>query len=254
MSFIVHVSPHSGIISAIKKNGSQHTTNAPVMIANVLAAFRSRFASSVSLRAFTLFCGFEMPPVGTNFAVVGCFCWCSLILLIWFGGGTGNGCCCINGCCAVASDNFVSIVWWLFVCISGDGGADNWFCTIVAADAGVKRLLLTTPNVVSFSWFSLSPFWCCCCCPEPTTCCETVSIISLDDDVGPCEKLHAQEKTRKKNWRWEMVCASTWKCTRDETQRTTNEAKLLRSRAILFVVCFRQLITHTLFCREIYQR
>lgn len=33
---------------AMMKNGSQHTTNAPVMMANVLAAFRSRFASSDS--------------------------------------------------------------------------------------------------------------------------------------------------------------------------------------------------------------
>lgn len=191
---MVHASPHSGSISAIRKNGSQHTTNAPVMMANVLAAFRSRFASSVSLRAFTLFCGFEMPPVGTNFAAAGCFC-CSLILLIWFGGGgVGNGCCCINGCWAVASDNFVSIVvWWLFVCISGDAGADNWFCTIVAADAGVNLLLPTMPSVVSFSWFSLSPFWCCC-CVEPTTCWDTVSMISLDDDVGPW-----MTKTKRKN-------------------------------------------------------
>jgi hypothetical protein len=32
-----------GNSTAITKNGIQHTTNAPVMIANVFAAFRSRF-------------------------------------------------------------------------------------------------------------------------------------------------------------------------------------------------------------------
>ncbi len=52
LSFIWHES-HKGNSKAIKKNGNQQTTNAPVMIANVLAALRSRFASNVSLRVLT---------------------------------------------------------------------------------------------------------------------------------------------------------------------------------------------------------
>ena len=45
---------HSGMTRAMTKKGSQHTTKAPVMMASVLAAFRSRFASRdsfFSLRA-----------------------------------------------------------------------------------------------------------------------------------------------------------------------------------------------------------
>lgn len=37
---------HKGVTSAITKKGSQHKINAPVTMANVLAAFFSRFASS----------------------------------------------------------------------------------------------------------------------------------------------------------------------------------------------------------------
>lgn len=37
---------HVGNSIAKMKNGSQQQTNAPVMIANVLAAFRSRFESA----------------------------------------------------------------------------------------------------------------------------------------------------------------------------------------------------------------
>ena len=43
----VHVG-HSGMSRAQTKNGSQQTTKAPVMMASVLAAFFSRFASKVS--------------------------------------------------------------------------------------------------------------------------------------------------------------------------------------------------------------
>lgn len=174
---------HNGIISAARKNGSQQTTNAPVIIASVLAAFRSRFASSVSLRALTLLCGFAMPPVGT------CFCCClSATLLIGF-------CDWLSGCWTVTVVMSVCLVvtcelftfpaqsvdgafaagfaWWWFV--FGDGGTEliaNWFWTEFAA------VSLVTPSVVSFSW-SFSRF------VAPTTCCDTVKMMSLDDDVGP---------------------------------------------------------------------
>lgn len=54
LSLSEQLSPQSGNSNAIRKNGSQHTTNAPVMIANVLAAFLSRLVSSVSFRVFEL--------------------------------------------------------------------------------------------------------------------------------------------------------------------------------------------------------
>lgn len=175
---------HSGIISAARKNGSQQTTNAPVIMANVLAAFRSRFASSVSLRAFTLLCGLAMPPVGTCFC-----CWLSATLLIgfcdWISGGwtvmVVMSVCLVVTCelftfAAQSVDGAVAavLVWWLFVC--GDGGTEliaNWFWTEFAA---VSRV---TPSVVSFSWCSFSRF------AAPTTCWDTVKMMSLDDDVGP---------------------------------------------------------------------
>lgn len=43
MGDIAHSSAQMGNSTAITKNGIQHTTNAPVMIASVFAAFRSRF-------------------------------------------------------------------------------------------------------------------------------------------------------------------------------------------------------------------
>jgi hypothetical protein len=43
MGDIGHSSAQMGNSTAITKNGIQHTTKAPVMIAKVLAAFRSRF-------------------------------------------------------------------------------------------------------------------------------------------------------------------------------------------------------------------
>lgn len=68
MSFIEHESPQSGKMSAIKKKGNQQMTNAPVIIASVLAAFRSRFASNVSLRDFD-FDG--RPPLDGTFLLIG---------------------------------------------------------------------------------------------------------------------------------------------------------------------------------------
>lgn len=43
MGDIAHSSAQMGNSTAITKNGIQHTTNAPVMIASVFAALRSRF-------------------------------------------------------------------------------------------------------------------------------------------------------------------------------------------------------------------
>lgn len=43
MGDILQPSAHTGNSTAITKKGIQQTTNAPVMMANVLAAFRSRF-------------------------------------------------------------------------------------------------------------------------------------------------------------------------------------------------------------------
>ena len=50
------------IISTVTKNGSQHTTKAPVMIARVFAAFFSLFASKVSFLVF----------FGCSFARISC--------------------------------------------------------------------------------------------------------------------------------------------------------------------------------------
>lgn len=43
---------HTACVRAARKNGSQHATNAPVMITRVLAALRSRFDSIVSRVCF----------------------------------------------------------------------------------------------------------------------------------------------------------------------------------------------------------
>lgn len=61
------------------KNGSQHTTNAPVMIANVLAALRSRFASSVSLRVRTCTCGFTAAAAAAGRADGAAWIWCRVV-------------------------------------------------------------------------------------------------------------------------------------------------------------------------------
>lgn len=60
---IGHSSAQMGNSTAITKNGIQHTTNAPVIMANVLAAFRSRF-ELVSLTAGVFFFNIE----GLDFA------------------------------------------------------------------------------------------------------------------------------------------------------------------------------------------
>lgn len=96
LSFIWHES-HKGNSKAIKKNGNQHTTNAPVMIANVLAAFRSRFASNVSLRVLTWAWGFKVLDEDGWWCCIGVDIW--LLFANWFG-------------------------WWWWIV-----GVDIWFCT-----------------------------------------------------------------------------------------------------------------------------
>lgn len=61
---------HKGNVIAITKNGSQQITKAPVIMANVLAAFRSRLASNVSLRLLTFFKEFATLPKGIVVLVV----------------------------------------------------------------------------------------------------------------------------------------------------------------------------------------
>lgn len=56
--------------TAMMKNGSQHNTKAPVIIAKVLAAFRSRFESMES-RAFLLTGYWNVWYVGPHSVVVG---------------------------------------------------------------------------------------------------------------------------------------------------------------------------------------
>lgn len=140
----------------------ENIPNAPVMMASVLAALRSRFASSVSLRERTCICGLAMPPVGTN----GCFC------------------------CCMADESL-----WSPLLLRGDDGVDAiWFCP--AAGAGDNELVVV--GAFGFSPFSVAADV----CPSATgwlflelhllfslvvsTWCDTVVIISLDD-VGPCK-------------------------------------------------------------------
>jgi hypothetical protein len=90
VSFISHVA-HNGNSRARKKNGAQHTTKADVIMANVLAAFRSRLASSVSLRFLTILVVlFELLTwVGGSKCCCCCFCgtgvdiWLVVGLLVW---------------------------------------------------------------------------------------------------------------------------------------------------------------------------
>lgn len=139
---------HRGMTRAMMKNGSQHTTNAPVMIANVLAAFRSRFASSDSFFSrfgFARACGAVTAPARL-FTFISMTVWCRLANESVMVGpsssitATDGGCswlwcwycCCCCGCS-----------WWW--CCPDVEPCRSWFEVIVNAVV----LLFSSP---AFEW------------------------------------------------------------------------------------------------------
>lgn len=119
---------HNGNVIAIIKNGSQQITKAPVIIANVFAAFLSRFASSVSLRFVTCDWAFDILADGVGVdGIVWCWCctgvdaWLDIWFWFWFWF-------CTDG----VVNWFNSIIWllddadWLFW---ADVAVDVWFST-----------------------------------------------------------------------------------------------------------------------------